>query len=166
MFLKQINFDKFKGSLLVCCLLGFKVRAAIFQIFSDDEHEMDDKMNMKWWWNEKGMGHKDNRVDKFWLPLEKGVMGKVGQFSLLWRSAVSYSYRIPQQSSLTCEERGIFHNTVHHYGLRSGFPYYNLTTPAFNTPGVSHSTTWGIHFSCSVNRTSSWALFSGLLRQA
>ena len=29
------------------CLLGFKVRAAIFQLYPDDEHEVDDKMNMK-----------------------------------------------------------------------------------------------------------------------
>ena len=29
------------------CLLGFNVRAAIFQLYSDNEHEMDDKMNMK-----------------------------------------------------------------------------------------------------------------------
>ena len=28
-------------------LLGFNVRAAIFQPYSDDEHEMDEKMNMK-----------------------------------------------------------------------------------------------------------------------
>ena len=58
-------------------LLWFYVQAAIFQLYSDDEHEMDDKMNMKWWWNEKkGMGHKDNRVEKFWLPREKGRDGK------------------------------------------------------------------------------------------
>ena len=34
------------GSLFVC-LLGFNVRAAIFQQNSDDEHEIDDKMIMK-----------------------------------------------------------------------------------------------------------------------
>ena len=30
----------------------FNAQAAIFQLYSGDEHEMDDKMNMKWWWNE------------------------------------------------------------------------------------------------------------------
>ena len=40
----------------VFCLLGFKVRAPIFQLYSDDEHEMDDKMTTKWWWNEKKDG--------------------------------------------------------------------------------------------------------------
>ena len=34
----------------------------------------------------QGMGHKDNRVNTFLLPLEKGGMGRVGQCSLLWRS--------------------------------------------------------------------------------
>ena len=33
---------------LFVCLLGFNVRAAIFQLYSDNEHEMNDKMNMKW----------------------------------------------------------------------------------------------------------------------
>ena len=30
----------------------------------------------------------------------------------------------------------MFPNTVHHYGLRSGFRYYGLTTPACMMPGV------------------------------
>ena len=60
---------------LFVCLLGFNARAVVFQLYSGDEHELDDKMNMKWWWNEKGMGHKDNGVDKFWLPLEIGGGG-------------------------------------------------------------------------------------------
>ena len=34
-------------------LLGFTARAAIFQLYSGGEHEMDDEMNMKWWWNEQ-----------------------------------------------------------------------------------------------------------------
>ena len=62
-------------SFLFVCLLGFNIRAAISQPYSDDEHEIDDKMNMKWWRNEKGMGHKDNGVDKPWLPLEIGIDG-------------------------------------------------------------------------------------------
>ena len=41
-------------------LLGFNARAAIFQLYPGDEHEIDDKINMKWWWNENGIGHKDN----------------------------------------------------------------------------------------------------------
>ena len=49
-------------------------------------------------------------------------------------------------------ERGIFPNTVHHYGLWSGFPYYGLMTPACRMPGVPHSTTWGTQPSCSVDR--------------
>ena len=32
---------------LYVCLLGFNVRAAICQLYSDDEHEIGDKMNMK-----------------------------------------------------------------------------------------------------------------------
>ena len=31
----------------------FYAQAAICQLYSGDEYEMDDKMNMKWWWNEK-----------------------------------------------------------------------------------------------------------------
>ena len=38
MHIKQVIF---------VCLLGFSVRAAIFQLYSDDEHKIDDKMNMK-----------------------------------------------------------------------------------------------------------------------
>ena len=34
-----------------------------------------------------GMGHKDDGVDKFWLPLEIGRSGyRVGQYNPLWRS--------------------------------------------------------------------------------
>ena len=61
---------------------------------------------------------------------------------------------IPQKGSLTCKERGIFPNTLHHYGLRSGIPYYSLTTLACNMPGVSHSATLGIQPSCSVGKSS------------
>ena len=32
---------------LSVCLLRFNARAAIIQLYSDDEHEVDDKMNMK-----------------------------------------------------------------------------------------------------------------------
>ena len=53
----------------------FYAQTAVFQLYSGDEHEMDDKMNMKWWWNENGMGHKANRVNDFRLPLEKGRGG-------------------------------------------------------------------------------------------
>ena len=41
---------------LIDWLLGFNTRAAIFQLYSGDEHEVNDKMNMKWWWNEKWDG--------------------------------------------------------------------------------------------------------------
>ena len=44
---------------LVDWLMVFYAQAAIFHLYSGDEHEMDDKMNMKLWWNENGMGHKD-----------------------------------------------------------------------------------------------------------
>ena len=54
--------------------------------------------------------------------LKFGEVGRVGQFSLLWRS------RIPQKGNLTCKERGIFPKMLLHYGLPSGFPYYGLTT--------------------------------------
>ena len=53
-------------------IIGFVAGAAIFQLYSGDEYERDDKINMQWWWNEKWDGHKDNSV---------------GQFSLLCRSA-------------------------------------------------------------------------------
>ena len=89
-----------------------------------------------------GIGLKDNMVNEFRLPLEKGEVGRFGQFSLPWPSRNSYSYRILQQRSLKCEDRGIFPNTVHHYGLFSGFPYYGLTTQACRMPGVPQSTTW------------------------
>ena len=51
------------------------IRAAIFQLYSGDEYEMDDKMDMKEWWMKNGMGHKDNGVDKFLLALEIGKGG-------------------------------------------------------------------------------------------
>ena len=45
-------------------LLGFNARATVFQLYSGDEHDRDDKMNMN---NDdemkKGMGHNDNKVD-------------------------------------------------------------------------------------------------------
>ena len=46
-------------------LLGFNALAAIFQQYSDDEHEMDDKMNINGCEMKNGMGHKDNGVSKF-----------------------------------------------------------------------------------------------------
>ena len=49
--------------------MGFNARAAIFQHYSDDEHEInynDDEMK-------NGLGHKDCRVDKFWLPPQTTV---------------------------------------------------------------------------------------------
>ena len=94
-------------------------------------------MNMKWMINEKGMGHKDNVVDKFWLALEIGSGGYGRAIRPPGAEPKgSYTERIPQKDSLTCEERCIFPNTVHHYSLRSGFPYYGLTNPVCNTPGV------------------------------
>ena len=35
---------------LIDWLMVFYAQAAIFQLFSGDEREMDDKMNMKWKW--------------------------------------------------------------------------------------------------------------------
>ena len=59
--------------------------------------------------------------------------GWVGSGNLAFCSGTEPTlFRNLQKGSLTCEERGIFPNTVHHYGLRSGFPYYGLTTPACN----------------------------------
>ena len=67
----EFSFSQcYSYSLFVCFLLWFNARAAIVQQYSGDEHERDDKMNMKKW-NEKKMGHKDNGVDKFWLPQDK-----------------------------------------------------------------------------------------------
>ena len=77
----------FLPSLTRFCLLGFNARAAIFQLYSGDEHEVDDKMNMNDDEMKQGMEQKGNRIDIFWLPLEKGGLGRGGQFSLLWRSA-------------------------------------------------------------------------------
>ena len=61
-------------------------------------------------------------------------------------------FRNLQKGSLMCEERDIFPDTVHHYSLRWGFPYYGLMTPTFRMPRVPHSTTWGTQPSCSVCR--------------
>ena len=37
-----------KSTMFFCfCFLGFNAKAAIFQLYSGDEHEVDDKMNMK-----------------------------------------------------------------------------------------------------------------------
>ena len=47
---KRLSFSLF------VCLLGFNSQAAIFQLYSGNEHEMDDNMNMKWLWNEKWDG--------------------------------------------------------------------------------------------------------------
>ena len=41
---------------LIDWLLEFYAQAAIFQLYSGDKHEIDDKMNMKWWWHEKWNG--------------------------------------------------------------------------------------------------------------
>ena len=59
---------------LIDWLLVFNAQAAIFQLYLGDEHEMDEKMNMKWW-NEKWDVTQGNGVDKFWLPLEIGRGG-------------------------------------------------------------------------------------------
>ena len=44
----------------------------------------------KWTWHDdemkNRMWHMDNEVDKFWSPLKIGKGGRIGQFSLLWRS--------------------------------------------------------------------------------
>ena len=66
-------------------MLGFNARAAMFQLYSGNEYEMVDTMNMNDDEMKQGIGHKDNRADKLWLPLEKG--GCVAQFSLLLRNA-------------------------------------------------------------------------------
>ena len=56
--------------------LGFNARAEIFQLYSGDMIWI-----RKWTWDDdddemkKGMEHKDNKADKFWLPLEKGREG-------------------------------------------------------------------------------------------
>ena len=47
----------------------------------------------------------------------------------------SYSDKIPQQGSLTCEKHGIFPNVLFNFGMWSGFPYYSLTIPSCNMPG-------------------------------
>ena len=41
---------------LIDWLLVFYSQAAIFQLYPGDEYEMDDKMDMKWWWNGKWDG--------------------------------------------------------------------------------------------------------------
>ena len=136
---------------LIDWLMVFYAQAAIFQLFSGDEHEMDDKMNMnddemKMGWDKRPI--RSTTLDCHW---KKG--GWVGSGNLAFCSGTKPTlFRNLQKGSLTCEERGIFPHTVHHYGLRSGFPYYGLTTPACRMPGVPHSTTWGTHPSCSVGR--------------
>ena len=52
--------------------------------------------------------------------IKRREVGRVGQVSLLCQNQSSYSCQIPQQGSVTCAERGIFPNTSHNYGLRSG----------------------------------------------
>ena len=66
------------------------------------------------------MGHKDNGVDNFdchwkrerWVWLDYLTPGA--------KPYGSYFEKIPQQGSLMSEERGIFPNMLHHYGLGSG----------------------------------------------
>ena len=51
--LRSVIFVNLKKA-LIDWLLGFNAHAAIFQPYSGDEHEIDNKM--KWWWNEKRDG--------------------------------------------------------------------------------------------------------------
>ena len=44
----------------------FHAKAAVFQIYSGDEHEMDDKINRKMGWDTRII-----RVNEFILPLKK-----------------------------------------------------------------------------------------------
>ena len=67
-----------------------------------------------------GMGHKDNRGQRVYIAT--GKMGRwVSSGNLAFCSGTELTlFRNLQKGSLTCEERDIFHNTVHHYGLHSG----------------------------------------------
>ena len=116
---------------------------------------MNMKWMIKWTWNddEMKMGWDTRPIGSTTLDCHWKKWGWVGSGNLAFCSGTKPSlFRNLQKGSLTCEERGIFPHTVHHYGLRSGFPYYGLTTPACMMPGVPHSTTWGTQPSCSVGR--------------
>ena len=47
MIVYKCPFSHLFSMLMIDGLLGFNARAAIFQLYSGDEHKMDNKMNMK-----------------------------------------------------------------------------------------------------------------------
>ena len=113
-------------------------------------------LNMKWmirWpWNDDDMkhrmGHKDNRGHKVYTAT--GIRERWVSTSNLASCSGAETPPIEYYSSVF-NVQGTWHfpNTVHHYGLRSGFPYYGQTTPACRMP---NSTTWGTQPSCCVDR--------------
>ena len=82
-------------------------QAAIFQFYPGDVQKIDDKI--------------DVQVNEFWLSLE--IRNWEGGRGRVWTQS-RYTYRVPQSSSSTCGERGIFPDTLHHCGLWSGSAYY------------------------------------------
>ena len=117
------------------CLLGFNVRAAIFHLYSDDEHDNDDEM--KNGWDTGTMG--STNFDCHW---KLGEMVRVGQFP----TPGEYHSRVLSRA------RNVASFLTRCTTMVCGFPYYSLTIPACNTPGVPYSITWGTHPSCSVGR--------------
>ena len=115
------------------------------------------------------MEHKNCKVDEFQLPLE---IERGGQGRAIQPHVVKPTECTTLIESLMCEERGIFHNKVDHFGLRSGFLQYGLKTPVCSMSRVPHFTTWGTQPFGYVGRAPQslvrvlCVLFSRLLRQA
>ena len=65
-----------------------------------------------------GMDYKGNRVDKFDCHWKKGEVGRVWQFSLLMVPSPEEYHR---KVLLSAGNVTSFQNTLHHYGMWSGF---------------------------------------------
>ncbi len=75
-------------------LLVFYAPATHYRLYRGDGHEVDDKINMKWWWRyEKGTGHKGHQKSKKWILKATGNGEKwVGTDNFAYWSGAHGSY--------------------------------------------------------------------------
>jgi hypothetical protein len=106
-------------------IYDFNVQLAVYQLYSGRERVQN---YIKW-----KLYRNEGRVESTGITTfdccwkKYGELGRDEKCRLLQQLQHAYTLRNLQKRSLVCREHGTLQRR-YHYGPRSGFPYYNLTT--------------------------------------